>query len=208
MTTYLDYDRFRAAPLQRDPYDFVVVPDFVQSERFESVLTDFPDVRTPGSVPPSELDIRGHFGALMDEMRGEAFRNAVEDKFGLDLSGRPTMYTVRGRCRRTDGKTHTDSVTKIVTVLLYLNRQWEDGGGRLRILRSDKLDDYAVEVPPYGGTILIFRRADNSWHGHEPFEGERRAIQMNWVTDQSVVDREQRRHRVSALFKTLNPFAA
>jgi len=33
-------------------------------------------------------------------------------------------------------------------------------------------------------------------------------VQLNWVTEQSVVDRELARHRVSAFFKKLNPFAA
>lgn len=207
MTTYLDYDKFRATPLETDPYDYIVVPDFVRSEHFEEILADFPAIGTPGSIPPSELDIHGRFAELMEEMKGEAFRKVVEEKFGIDLTGRPTMYTVRGRCRRTDGKIHTDSETKVITVLLYLNRRWEDDGGRLRILRrGDSLADPVAEVPPHGGTLLIFRRSANSWHGHEPFEGERRAIQMNWVTSQSVVEREQRRHRVSAMLKSLNPF--
>jgi hypothetical protein len=52
----------------------------------------------------------------------------------------------------------------------------------------------------------VFRRSEKSWHGHEPFEGPRRAIQMNWVTDKSVVAREQGRHRISSTFKKLNPF--
>ena len=78
----------------------------------------------------------------------------------------------------------------------------------LRILRSPTLDDAAEEVPPTGGTLLVFRRSERSWHGHQPFEGQRRAIQMNWVTDAGVVAYEQRRHRVSAFFKRLNPFRA
>ena len=84
-----------------------------------------------------------------------------------------------------------------------------DVGGRLRILRSGKdLSDFAEEVSPFAGTLLAFRRCENSWHGHEPFEGPRRAIQLNWVVDQQTVDRELARHRVSAFFKKLNPFAA
>lgn len=209
MTTYFDYDMFRKTPLETEPYEYIVVPTCVRPEKFEEVLSDFPEVKTPGSVPPSELEIKGHFAELMDEMNGETFRKCVEEKFGLDLTDNPTMYTVRGRCRRTDGKIHTDSTTKIITVLLYLNRQWENDGGRLRILRSaDSLENPAAEVPPHGGTLLIFRRADNSYHGHEPFEGERRAIQMNWVTSQAVVDKEQRRHRFSSTLKKLNPFGS
>jgi hypothetical protein len=62
------------------------------------------------------------------------------------------------------------------------------------------------EVSPNGGTLLVFRRSDNSWHGHEPFEGPRRAIQMNWVRDEAVVEHEQRRHRFTMFLKRLNPF--
>ena len=144
---------------------------------------------------------------MLDELDGPEFRRAIEEKFGLDLSARPTMFTVRGECRASDGKIHTDSLTKIVTVLLYMNEQWDKDGGRLRILRNGTdLADYAEEVPPHGGTLLVFRRSENSWHGHEPFQGQRRAIQMNWVTDKSVVAREQGRHRLSTTIKKLNPF--
>jgi hypothetical protein len=41
---------------------------------------------------------------------------AFELKFSIDLTGRPTMITVRGRCsKEKDGKIHTDSKTKIIT---------------------------------------------------------------------------------------------
>lgn len=206
---YLDYEALNATPFKTDPYNYIVVPNFVRSEMFGDVFEDFPTIKSSGSIPPSELKITGHFAKLLEEMDGPEFQSAIEKKFGIDLSGRPTMFTVRGRCRRTDGKIHTDSESKIITVLLYLNHNWEADGGRLRILRSgDNLEDAADELSPSNGTLLVFRRSENSWHGHEPFEGERRAIQMNWVTNESVVAREQRRHRVSAVLKTLNPFRA
>ncbi len=202
----LDYDALRATELQREPYDWLIVPDFVRSEAFESIVSDYPRVPGPGSHPPSELDIHGRFAELMAEMDGPEFRNLIEAKFGLDLSDKPTMYTVRGFCRKTDGKIHTDSETKVITVLLYMNQRWDADGGRLRILRNGSdLSDYVAEVPPHGGTLLVFRRADNSWHGHEPFEGQRRAVQMNWVTSADVVNYEQRRHRISSTLKKLNP---
>ena len=74
----------------------------------------------------------------------------------------------------------------------------------MRLLRNGSdLENYAVEVEPSGGTLLIFKRSDHSWHGHHPFKGERRAIQLNWVTDQSVVDREQGRHGLSSQIKRI-----
>lgn len=202
----LDLDALKATPLKTQPYEYLVVPNFVPSEALARVIADFPKVDSTGSLPLSELGVRGAFEALIDEMDGPDFRALIESKFGVDLTSRPTMFTVRGRCHRNDGKIHTDTGSKIITVLLYLNQAWESDGGRLRILRSPTLDDAAEEVSPNGGTLLVFRRSERSWHGHQPFEGPRRAIQMNWVTDESVVAYEQRRHKVSAFFKRLNPF--
>jgi Rps23 Pro-64 3,4-dihydroxylase Tpa1-like proline 4-hydroxylase len=116
------------------------------------------------------------------------------------------MVTVRGQARAKDGRIHTDTDTKIVTVLLYLNPGWKDDGGRLRLLRSSaSLDDYFAEVPPEAGTAVFFRCTDNAWHAHTPYVGQRRAIQLNWVTDESVVRHEERRHRLSARLKKWLP---
>src|ERR1700761_1448608 len=122
--TYCDFDALEQTPLQRDPFEFVVVPSFLRRERFAEVIADYPKVPGPGSHPPSELDIRGHFAGLIEELRGPEFQAAVERKFALDLTDRPTMYTVRGFIREKDGSIHTDSETKIITVLLYMNEDW------------------------------------------------------------------------------------
>jgi hypothetical protein len=118
------------------------------------------------------------------------------------------MITVRGRCRASDGQIHTDSTSKVVTCLLYLNDPWGEAGGRLRLLRDPgNIDSTIAEVPPNGGTLVAFRRTDNSWHGHKPFEGERRYVMFNWVVSQAALDRELGRHKLSAKLKRLNPFA-
>ena len=205
----IDIEALRATPLKTDPYEYLVVPAFVTGKALDSVIADFPNIESTGSIPPSELNIHGSFDKLLQEMNGPEFRKAIEEKFSVDLTGRPSMFTIRGHCARNNGKIHTDTESKIITVLLYLNQEWEAGGGRLRILRSaTDLNDAADEVSPNGGTLLIFKRSDNSWHGHEPFEGQRRAIQMNWVRDEAVVNHEQRRHRFTAFLKSLNPFGS
>ena len=66
---------------------------------------------------------------------------------------------------------------------------------------EDEENDYFDEVEPNGGTLLVFKRSDNSWHGHHSFEGARRAIQINWVSDEKVVEREQGRHGFSSKLK-------
>ena len=201
---YCDLAALERTPLERDPFEYVVVPDFLRSDRFPEVLSDYPEVPGPGSHPPAELSIRGHFEALIEELRGPEFQAAIERKFEIDLTDRPTMYTVRGFVWEKDGEIHTDSVTKIITVLLYMNERWQEDAGRLRLLRSPSdLEDFAAEVPPYGGTLLVFRRSENSWHGHKPFVGPRRAVQFNWVTTQDVADHEQLRHQFATKLKKI-----
>jgi hypothetical protein len=200
----LDLAAFRATELTRDPFEFLVVPGFVKAEARARINADFPVVGLPGSFPLSEVRFGPEFGTLIEELRGDAMREAFEQKFGIDLRRRPTMFTVRSQCSERDGRIHTDSETKIITILIYMNPKWEEAGGRLRLLRSGTdLDDCILEIPPDEGTLLCFRRSANSWHGHKQFVGERRVIQMNYVLNQKVVDYEQRRHRISAMLKKL-----
>jgi hypothetical protein len=202
----IDYARFRETPLVREPFEHLVVPGFLEPESLDLVLSGFPPIAQGGSFPVSELSCGEGFTDLLEELRGPALRAAVAEKFGIDLEGRATMITVRGQARGKDGRIHTDTETKIVTVLLYLNPGWKDAGGRLRLLRSSaSLDDFFVEVPPEAGTAVFFRCTDNAWHGHTPYVGERRAIQLNWVTDESVLRHEERRHRFSARLKRWLP---
>jgi SM-20-related protein len=206
----LDLERFEQTPLNREPFEYLVVPEFVKLQARDAINEDYPKVNKAGSFPLSEVTFGLKFKELTDDLIGPEFRAAVARKFSIDLTNRPTMITVRGRCSEKDGKIHTDSKTKIITVLLYLNSKWESAGGQLRLLRSeDNLDDAVLELPPVAGTLLAFKRSDNSWHGHKPFSGERRVIQLNWVTDDEVVRREQRRHRFSATIKKfLGPLSA
>lgn len=200
----LDLAALKNKPLVTSPFDYLVLPHFLKPEARAAINADYPAVNRPGSFPLSEVRYGPAFAALIDELMGNEVREAFAEKFGLDLGGRPTMITVRGRCSEKDGSIHTDSTTKIITVLLYMNPSWEESGGRLRLLRSGTdLEDVIAEVPPEEGTLVTFRRSDNSYHGHKPFVGPRRVIQLNWVTSERVLRHETRRHKFSAFAKRL-----
>ena len=205
----LDLDRLRAAPLVRDPFDYVVAEEFVRLEALPSLLADFPEIRRRGSFPVDDVGGGPGFARLVGALTGAELRRAIEEKFGIDLANRPTMLTIRGRSDAKDGRIHTDTATKIITLLLYMNPVWDRAEGRLRLLRGpDDLEDYAAEVAPLAGTMLAFRRSERSFHGHHLHVGERRSLQLNWVTDGSVVSRELARHHWSGRLKVLNPFGA
>ena len=200
----IDLEAFEAAPVARDPFAFAMVPRFVKADAMAAINADYPLVDLPGSFPLPTLSYGPAFTALIEAIEGPEFRRAVERKLGVDLAARPTMVTARGVSAARDGQIHTDSRTKIITVLIYMNNAWEAKTGRLRLLHGpNDLNAVIAEVPPDEGTLLVFHNRPNAWHGFHAFEGPRRVIQLNWVTDKGVVRREQLRHRISAFFKRL-----
>ena len=203
----LDLARFSETPLQRDPFDFLIVPGFLRAEALPAVEQDFPEITKGGSFPAQSLKCGPRFSALLDLLQGPEVTAAFAEKFAIDLSRRPTMVTLRGQSRAKDGQIHTDSESKLVTALVYLNSRWESDGGRLRMLNGpDDLEDYAAEVPPQAGTLVAFRCSAEAYHGHKPFVGQRRSIQLNWLTDAGVLKRELKRHSFSAWTKRVLRF--
>jgi hypothetical protein len=205
----LDLDALAAAPLVREPFDYLVLKGFLRAEAAAELGADYPKVDKAGSFALDDVPVKGSFERLIAELNGDGFRREVERKFDLDLSGHPTTFTVRGMCGPNDGYIHTDSKTKIITVLLYLNEPWAPDGGRLRLLRNgEDLEAVVAEAPPDFGTLVLFRRSERSWHGHKPFIGPRRVVQMNWMTTDRVAGWHLLRHRLSAAVKRLTPGSA
>jgi hypothetical protein len=200
----LELKALRNTQVVTEPFEHFIVPRFVKGECLAAIERDFPQISTGGSFPLSSLHFGPAFRALTEQLLGEELREVFAEKFGMDLAGRPATLTVRGRTRPKDGQIHTDSKTKLITILIYLNRNWSSSGGRLRLLRSpDDLEDIVAEVPPEQGSLVAFRCRDNAWHGHHPFDGERRSLQLNYVTSESASRWSSLRHSVSALFKSL-----
>ena len=199
----LNFDRIAAAPAVHHPFSFLCAGPVLDDSSLAGVSEDFPDLDGPGLFPLDGLNYGRRFAQLIEDLRQPRLRELMEAKFEVDLSDKPLMITVRGFCQRKDGRIHVDSTDKVVTGLLYLNAPlWTGEGGRLRLLRGpDSLDDSIAEIPPHGGTMLVFRRSDNSWHGHEPYEGPRRALMFNWMRSEAALGKNLLRHKVSAFIK-------
>lgn len=198
----LDFDKLSATAVEHDPFDYLTVERFIYPEQFPKVAADFPELPGPGLHPPSAVELKGAFATMLEEFHSDRFRDIIAEKFEVDLAGKPLMATIRGFTGTRDGHLHTDSETKIITVLIYLNNSWDKEGGNLRLLRNGTdIENYAKEISPIEGALLVFKRSDRSWHGHLPFEGPRRAIQLNWVTDRFTAFKENARHFVTSKLK-------
>ncbi len=203
---HLNLDMLRAATVETSPYLYTIVPGFLGAGSVARVNATYPKIEKGGSFPVELLEESMAIKEVIAELDSREFEQIIADKFSVDLVGRPKMYSLRGYTRAKDGQIHTDSKDKIITVLLYLNENWQQPGGRLRILNNGTdVDDYVAEVPPDNGTLLVFKRSDSSWHGHHPFEGPRRSLQMNWMTSEGSKGFHAIRHKISATLKKLSP---
>jgi SM-20-related protein len=202
--THLDLAKLQSAPVETSPYQYTIVPGFLSPSTVARVNATYPPISAGGSYPIESLDTGMAIKDVIAELDGPAFEAMIAEKFQVDLAGRPKMYSLRGYTRAKDGQIHTDSKDKIITVLLYLNENWQQPGGRLRILKNaHDVDDFAAEVAPDNGTLLVFKRSEQSWHGHHPFDGPRRSLQMNWMTSDGSRGWHKVRHSISAAVKKL-----
>ena len=201
----LNLETLAAAPVGAEPFPYLTCPDALKPGALDAVCADFPAITEPGLFPLSRLRYGEGFRRVVEDIRGPALRGLLEERFDVDLRRKPLMITVRGHCQRRDGRIHVDSKDKLVTGLLYLNNSaWAPAGGRLRLLRQGHdLDSVIAEVPPDGGSFVAFRRTDNSWHGHAPFEGPRRYIMFNWLRSNAAMAVNTGRHAVSSAAKAL-----
>ena len=201
----LQLESIARAPASHDPYPHVIAPGVLLPKDAVALKRDFPDIKKTGYLPLSVMERKGAFDALLSDLESQEFAGAVGDKLGLDLRGKPCIITVRKWSAARDGNIHNDGEAKLATSLVYLNEGWPEGdAGRLRVLRSDRsFDDTAAEVPPTYGTFFAFARTENSWHGHKPFAGERRVIQMAWLRSWEDYHRKEKRGRFSYFFKRL-----
>ena len=204
---YINQKALELATVKEDPFPYITIPSLLSEEHLAMLCREFPSIKQGGSFPLNAVDCKGIFKELIEELHSNDLRQIIGQKLGMDLSQRPPVVTLRGFSRQKDGKIHTDSKSKCVTVLIYFNLVWNEKTGNLRILNSgDSLEDYREEVPSTAGTCLIFKVTENCWHGYHPFEGERQSIQLNYVVDAEAAKHQEKKHRFSAAFKALRRF--
>ena len=132
----LNCEALRASKVATEPFPYFVTPDFLAKPDVTAAIKDFPKIDMGGLFLPESFSYGPSFAKLLKELEGPQVRRIVEEKLDIDLAGRPTMITVRANCQAKDGRIHADATFKLATLLLYLNEEWADHGGKLRVLRS------------------------------------------------------------------------
>ena len=198
----LDLQRIRNAPVRTEPYPYFMVEGAIAAAEAPQVAADFPVIGRPGAINVDETDFGPAFAALLDELRGEEFRRLIADKLDIDLDCRDIVVNVRGQMRLTDGNIHTDTPSKLVTVLVYFNEPGETDKTSLRILRNGHdLDDFVEEMPPRLGNMVVFKVTPDCWHGHHAVPGKRLSLQLNYLSGVKTRGKHQLAHRLVGRMK-------
>jgi hypothetical protein len=191
----------------REPFPLLVAHEQLPGSAQPALQEDFPRYGSAGFFPYEVADCGPAIQSLVQQLTSPAFADALGALLGIEhLGAYPTLVTLCRSLNKRHGTIHPDSRSKVATALVYLCPSWPDtSGGCLRFLACiDDIDALVVpEIPPLYGTLAAFRRAENSFHGHLPYEGERLVVQVAWLTSEAEKSRKSRRGRWSRTVKEL-----
>jgi hypothetical protein len=193
--------------VHEQPFPFLITEGQLPPEAAAGLDQDFPRYDSAGFFPYTPEDCGPSINAVVEAMTSPEYARALGDRLGVEgLDRYPVLVTICQSLNKRHGTIHTDSRSKVASALLYLSPDWPHGSaGSLRFLnRIDSIDDLAApEVLPVYGALVAFKRTDNSFHGHLPFEGERRVIQFAWLTSEEEKLRKMQRGKFSRWLKKL-----
>tara|TARA_Y100001970_G_C14038680_1_gene752475 strand:- start:332 stop:958 length:627 start_codon:yes stop_codon:yes gene_type:complete len=200
----INSEKLSKAPVNKDFFPFFHVENiFLDQTDSASIIKDFPDINDGGSFHVDAIPSGESIHRLIKELESEEFKRILEKKFNINLDKAKVVTTLRGFSRKKDGKIHTDSKTKILTVLLYLNLNWPESRGNLRLLKeNNNLAEYIKEIPCTFGSLVSFKVTDNCWHGFKPYEGKRLSIQLNYIHPEALSSHNLR-HKLSSSLKSV-----
>ena len=176
-----NYHELRALKLQEYPFRYATHgPNLLDPKILDALCENFPLTNKVGHNKISKLSLCPEWHAFIEELHSTAYREAIENVTGMNLSSFEVGIGIRHLSKRSHGVPHADVPRKKVTHLIYFNHEWPEEKGRLRLLRSKNLNDVHEVITPLKGNGLVFIVSKESFHGFEPFEGVRNAIQINF----------------------------
>jgi SM-20-related protein len=105
---------------------------------------------------------------LVDEVRGDTYRRAIEAATGLALGDCELELTFWCHSEGCYLDPHPDKPEKVVSHLLYFNEGWTRAmGGALLLLGSARPDDVIEDVVPRANVSVVIVRSERSWHAFD-----------------------------------------
>jgi hypothetical protein len=204
MSQIINLDALKNARVQQTPYPYLIVDKIINDNEVTTIIQDFPKITHGGSYNLDDVEIKPNFDRFLKAIDTPEFRKILTEKLDTNIMDHPMMITLRGYSRQKDGRIHTDSKSKLLTILIYLNESWDKPTGRLRILNNQHdIHDYVAEINAGPGTLVAFKVTDNGWHGYIPYEGQRQSIQINFLTSEKANKKHRFFHGLSAKFKKI-----
>lgn len=183
----LNPDRIANARLESTPFSWAQVGGLFSPEDAEALVQTYPrdhfktltnrggekdydyDARSLVRLGGDQVAFAGELSdawrRLADQLLSAEYRAAMSTLTGIDLSAAPLEVNV---CHYGPGASlgpHPDLADKVVTHILYFNREWRAAdGGCLQILGSCNERDSVAEVLPTVGNSAVLVRSDKSWH--------------------------------------------
>ena len=171
-----------------EPFDHIVIDDFIDEEAAESALASFPDVSSDDWTHYLHFNEKKH-GLSRIQSMPEPLRKVIEAlnsedfvSFLSDLTGIPGLKADPsleggGLHQSQPGgflNVHTDFTAhphhsnwhRRVNVLLYMNKDWKDSyNGHLELWNTD-MTECVQRISPDFNRCVIFTTDDISYHGH------------------------------------------
>ena len=183
----IDLTQFKQQKLSTEPYRWALVDRLFSRADARALVETFPrdhfkTVKGYDGEKGYEYEARSlvHMGAdeptqaeslsiawrrLAGELLSPAYRDAMSEFTGVDLSDLPLEANAFHYGRSAWLGPHVDLEDKIVTHVLYFNESWnEQDGGCLTILGSGDMDHVVKTIPPVIGNSAVLVRSQNSWH--------------------------------------------
>jgi Rps23 Pro-64 3,4-dihydroxylase Tpa1-like proline 4-hydroxylase len=183
----IDLTQFKQQKLSSEPYRWALVDQLFSPADAKALVETFPrdhfkTVKGYDGEKGYEYQARSlvHMGAdqptqaqslsvvwrrLAEELLSPAYRDAMSQFTGVDLSTLPLEANVFHYGRSAWLGPHVDLEDKIVTHVLYFNDSWnEQDGGCLTILGSGDMAHVVKTIPPVIGNSAVLVRSKNSWH--------------------------------------------
>jgi hypothetical protein len=187
----INLDRISQSKIEVEPYQWALVDGLFSPSEAEALAGSFPRdhfkrLSHYGGDKDSEYEARALIGMgaqvvsrpeelrpawleLARELLSPAYRAAISRVSGCDLSDALLEVNLFHYPAGGVLGPHPDLADKIVTHVLFFNREWDDrDGGCLHILRSANLQEIVKIISPIVGTSAVLVRSENSWHGVSP----------------------------------------